>query len=206
MALGIYLLITSYQVGGSLSGLMHGLVLHRLGSHVRILEQSPSDTPVSHMAGVCLGVDVQQFLQRYDASSDIPLGMHCTQPQSLDQQGNAHPFLKVNRVMSSWDAFYFRLKANFDLRASDFIPYPLPPGRDAAGQGDTKKDVRTLASRAKYEAGKRVVGVEQVDGGQVMVRYEDYAHGGKEEKSLADLVITADGPNSAVRKMFLGPG
>lgn len=193
-------------VGGSLSGLMHGLMLHRRGSHVRILEQSTSDQPVSHMAGVCLGVDVQQLLKRCDAHSDIPLGIQCNQLQSIDAQGKVHPFLKVNRIMSSWDALYFRLRANFDLRASDFIPQPLPHlNTDAAGQSGIEESINDSASRAKYEVGKEVVGLEQTDGGQVMVRYKDHADGGKDEQSLADLVIAADGPNSAVRKMLLGP-
>ncbi|KAI0474594.1 hypothetical protein F4859DRAFT_521703 [Xylaria cf. heliscus] len=74
-------------VGGSLSGLMHGVMLHRLGSRVSVLEQSTTDTPPSHMAGVCLGPDVLRLLNRFDGVAEIPLGIPSVQLQSLDQQG-----------------------------------------------------------------------------------------------------------------------
>nr|QJQ82455.1 BisA [Biscogniauxia sp.] len=170
-------------IGGSLSGLMHGLMLHRLGSTVRILEQSPADTP------------------RFDRVSEIPLGIASVQLQSLDQKGKVHPFLRVNRIMSSWDALYFRLRANFDMRASDYVPYPRalePPLADEDGEA--------AQLRARYEVGKQVVGVEHLETGQVTVRYKDLADGGKDGEALADLVIGADGPNSVVRRTFLEPG
>ena len=52
----------------------------------------------------------------------------------------------------------------------------------------------------------QVVGVEQLNGGRLMVRYKDHADGGSDGQVLADMVIGADGPNSIVRKMFLEPG
>jgi 2-polyprenyl-6-methoxyphenol hydroxylase-like FAD-dependent oxidoreductase len=179
---------------------MHGLMLHRLGSTVRILEQSPTDTPESHMAGVCLGSDVLQLLKRFDRISDIPLGIPAIYLQSLDQHGNTHPFLRINRVMSSWDALYFRLRANFDMRVSDYVP--RPPALDLyAGE-----DAEASKSRARYEVGKQVVGVEQLGTGQLLVRYKDHADGGKDAQALADLVLGADGPNSIVRRSFSDHG
>lgn len=179
---------------------MHGLMLHRLGSTVRILEQSPTDTPVSHMAGLCLGIDVLQLLKRFDRISETPLGIPSIYLQSLDQQGKAHPFLRVNRIMSSWDALYFRLRANFDMRASEYVPSPpiLDPLPDEDAEG--------AKARARYEVGKQVVGVDVLETGQIMVRYKDHADGGKDAQALADLVLGADGPNSIVRRKFLEPG
>ncbi|KAI0179313.1 hypothetical protein GGR52DRAFT_299848 [Hypoxylon sp. FL1284] len=187
-------------IGGSLSGLMHGLMLHRLGSTVRVLEQSPTATPVSHMAGVCLGVDVLQLLARFDRISEIPLGIRSAQMRSLDLRGKVHPFLRVTRVMSSWDALYARLRANFDMQVSEYVPHPSPlvPLAD--------EDIEAAKARARYEVGKQVFGVEQLETGQVMVRYKDQADGGKDGQDLADLVLGADGPNSVVRKIFSGPG
>ncbi|KAI1099777.1 FAD/NAD(P)-binding domain-containing protein [Jackrogersella minutella] len=187
-------------IGGSLSGLMHGLVLHHLGSTVRILEQSPTDSPASHMAGVCLGEDVQKLLKRFDRASEVPLGIQCVQLQSLDQQGEIHPFLRVNRIMSSWDALYFRLRANFDVKASEYVPHPpaLRPRED--------EDTEAARTRARYEVGKQVVGIEKLETGQLMVRFKDHSDGGKDGLALADLVLGADGPNSIVRKTFLEPG
>ncbi|KAI1651123.1 FAD/NAD(P)-binding domain-containing protein [Daldinia loculata] len=187
-------------IGGSLSGLMHGIMLHRLGSTVRVLEQSLTHTPVSHMAGVCLGIDVQHFLKRFDRTSEIPLGISAVQLQSLDGQGKIHPFLRINRIMSSWDALYFRLRANFDMKASHYVPHPpaldLRAGEDADG----------AKARARYEIGKQVIGIEQFKTGQLLVRYKDHTDGGTDAQALADLVLGADGPNSIVRKIFLKPG
>ncbi|TGJ79822.1 hypothetical protein E0Z10_g8945 [Xylaria hypoxylon] len=187
-------------VGGSLSGLMHGVMLHRLGSTVRILEKSTTSTPVSHMAGLCLGPDVLRFLKRFDNVSEIPLGILSVQLQSLNIEGKVNPLLRVNRIMSSWDALYFRLRANFDMLASEYVPFP--PGLTSLRGEDTE----TAKSRATYEVGKQVVGVEQLETGQVLVRYNDLLAGGKEVETRADLVIGADGPNSTIRKSLCEPG
>ncbi len=170
---------------------MHGLVLHRLGWSVHILERSPTETPASHMAGVCLGPDVLRFLQRFDRAAHIPLGIPAEQLQSLDAQGTAHPFLPVRRVMCSWDALYFRLRANFDGLASKYVPHPPGP-QEADG-------------RAKYETGQQVVAVHEdaERGGQVRVIVNDHHNGGAELQLAADLVLGADGPNSVVRDAAL---
>ncbi|KAI9046261.1 uncharacterized protein KD926_004099 [Aspergillus affinis] len=108
-------------IGGSLSGLLHGIILHRLGCSVRILEKSPRSTPVSHMAGVALGPDVLQFLSRFDCVQDVAsLGIPSELLQSLDSNGQPHPFLYATRIMSSWGALYFRLRANYDGLSSEY--------------------------------------------------------------------------------------
>lgn len=191
---------SSPKIGGSLSGLMHGIMLHRLGSTVCILEQSPADTPASHMAGVCLGSDVQQLLQRFDGVSEIPLGIQAVLLQALDQKGVVRPFMTVNRIMSSWDALYFRLRANFDARASHYVPQPPPPV-SLAGE-----DSEAAQARARYQVGARVTDIGQVETGRLRVRYKDHTNGGKDAQAVADLVLGADGPNSIVRKIFLEPG
>lgn len=178
---------------------MQGIMLHRLGSTVLILEQSPVGTPLSHMAGVGLGNDVQELLKRFDGVSQIPLGLPAVQLQSLDSKGGVHPFMKVNRMLSSWDALYFRLRANFDATASKYVPQP--PAISLPGE-----DAKSAKARAKYQAGAHVTNIEQLSSGQVRVEYKDHAHEGKSSHALADLVIGADGPNSVVRKIFLEPG
>lgn len=179
---------------------MHGIMLHRLGSTVCILEQSPTDTPLSHMAGVCLGSDVQKLLKRFDGVSDIPLGMQAVALQSLDQNNTIRPFMKVNRIMTSWDALYSRLRANFDARGSDCVPKPPAP-IPLAGE-----DVEAAKARGVYLTGAHATDIKQLDTGQLMVRYREHADGGNDVQALADLVLGADGPNSVVRRMFLGPG
>lgn len=189
------------QIGGSLCGLMHGIMLHKTGANVLVLEQSPVDIPLSHLAGVCLGSDVQQFLQRFDRVPDTALGIQASQLQSLDRKGTVHPFMTVNRIMSSWDALYFRLRANFDALASVYVPKPPAPVSSAGESLDAAQ------TRAKYQVGTLVTGFEELpESSQVVVRYKDRCHGNKNVEVLADLVLGADGPNSVVRKMFLQPG
>ncbi|ROV87826.1 hypothetical protein VMCG_10552 [Cytospora schulzeri] len=132
------------------------------------------------MAGVCLGNDVQQLLKRFDGLSEIPLGMQAMLLQSLDPDNTIRPFMEINRIMTSWDALYSRLRANFDFRANDYVPQP-PVSIPLAD-------------------------IKQLETGQLMVCYKDYADGGKDAQALADLVLGADGPNSVVRRMFLKSG
>jgi len=179
---------------------MHGLMFHRIGSSVRIFEQCVTDNPDSHMAGVGLGPDVLRLLERFDRVAEIPLGIPSVQLQSLDQQGKAHPFLKARRILSSWDALYFRLRANFDMLASDHVPFP--PLTTLVGDENTSRP----RSTASYEAGKQVLGVESLETGQLRVTYKDLRNYGKEEQVVADLVLGADGPNSVMRKLFHAQG
>jgi 2-polyprenyl-6-methoxyphenol hydroxylase-like FAD-dependent oxidoreductase len=189
------------QIGGSLSALMHGIMLHRLGHSVRIFERSSSGTPVSHMAGVCLGADVLRFLERFDGASEIPLGIESLQLQAVDHKGQVQPFLKARRVMSSWDALYFRLRANFDALASSYVPSPPSP---AVYSGDGES---TSAPSASYETGKEVIGISEIENAdRVLVTYKDDSNAGRVERATADLVIGADGPNSVVRRTFLKTG
>jgi 2-polyprenyl-6-methoxyphenol hydroxylase-like FAD-dependent oxidoreductase len=177
---------------------MHGIVLRRLGCSVLILERSPTEAPPSHMAGICLGADVLRLLDRFDRVDKVQLGLPSVQLQSLDNHGKAQPFLKASRVMSSWDAVYFRLRANFDFFASDYVLYPPAP------EPMIGEDVLIAKSRAKYEVGKEVVDVKKSHTGRMLVTYKDYSNGCHEVNCEADLVLGADGPNSIVRKIFLG--
>ena len=174
--------------------------------------------------------------------SPPPLGLLARQLQSIDaSDGKARPFLRVHRVMSSWDALYFRLRANFDGLRSEYVPFPPPPlalstqpedgenGKERAGkQTKTVKganhrtevineDRRQLTAR--YETGKKVTDIDGVvvDGvSKMRVQYRDHMSedrskedGGINQEVMtkelfADLVIGADGPNSLVRRQFLG--
>lgn len=152
------------------------------------------------MAGVGLGNDVQQLLKRFDGAAEVPLGIPAVQLQSLDSKGTVHPFMKVNRMLSSWDALYFRLRANFDARASEYVPQPPAPVPRPGEDADSAK------ARAVYQAGAHVTNIEELETGQLRVQYGEHTHQGKASSALADMVIGADGPNSVVRKLFLEPG
>ncbi|KAH8428334.1 uncharacterized protein LDX57_006035 [Aspergillus melleus] len=192
-------------IGGSLSSLMHALTLHHLGCSVLILEQTPSHAPPSHMAGIAIGPAVLDLLSRFDRASDIPLGIPSDSLQTLDATGHVRPFLRLPRLMTSWDALYFRLRANFDGLRSEYVAEPPGP---RAQHGES---IESASARAKYEIGQRVVGVEEDTVGRVRVAVQDCRGEtepatGREYQLLADLVIAADGANSIVRKIFSGSG
>lgn len=196
---------------------MHALTIHRLGCSVLVLEQSPTNTPPSHLSGIAFGPEVFTLLARFDRAANIPLGTPSDSLQYLDPRGHPQPFLYLPRLMTSWDALYFRLRANFDGLRSEYMLDP-PGAAPQAGES-----LESAASRARYEIGQRVVGLEEVvadpssattdgeaTGGRkrVSVTVQDClgeSHAGRREYQLtADLVLGADGPNSIVRKICLG--
>ncbi|KAI2872431.1 hypothetical protein CBS147343_6958 [Aspergillus niger] len=189
-------------VGGSLSALMQGITLHQQGHSIHILEQSPTPTPVSHMAGVSIGPDVQAFLSRFDRVSHIPLGIPATQLQSVDHSGQPKPFFRLQRIMTSWDALYFRLRANYDGLASDYIPNPPDPLSTLPDESSC--DAR---ARARYEYGQRVVDISEIPStGQLAIVTESTSSSTRATTTYtADLVLGADGPRSTVRQLFLPP-
>lgn len=184
---------------------MHAITLHEQGHSIHILEQCPTETPSSHMAGVCLGPDVLAFLSRFDRVAHIPLGIPATQLQSLDHDGKSQPFLRIQRIMSSWDALYYRLRANYDGLASEFVPEP-PSAAFVVPEKDT--DPARARARARYEFGQRVIDISEVPStGQLSIVTESTNSPDVENPVrttlTADLVLGADGPNSTVRQIFL---
>ena len=114
--------------------------------------------------------------------------------QSIDQQGNVRPFLKAERVLTSWDTLYWRLRIGFDGAGGEFFE---------AGNDEIFERKQELKKRGKgfYDTGKRVVGISAPESG-VIVKVIDVSTQ-IEQKITADLIIGADGPNSVVRDTFM---
>lgn len=99
---------------------------------------------------------------------------------------NVQMKLPISQRMTTWDAMYYRLRANFDAYPSPYCPAP-PPLEDGEGEG-------------VFDTGKRVLKVEGTAKG-VRVDVEDVATG--EGRTYdADIVIAADGANSSIRRQL----
>jgi len=174
-------------VGGSLGGLFAGIVLKRLGHHVRIFERNP--TPLLHDqgAGIVAGGEVQAFFQTHDLSRS-PIAVTSTKGRrTLDKHGHVKSHEALVQEMTSWDLLYHLLRANFDHVKSEYADVP----RVQEGEGD-----------GRYEYGCQVTALHDLGAGkgiEVTIKKKDEA----ESTTIADLLIAADGGSSTVRSLLL---
>ncbi|KAI2641396.1 FAD/NAD(P)-binding domain-containing protein [Hypomontagnella submonticulosa] len=173
--------------GGSLAGLMCGIALKHAGHQVKIIEQDDSER-MSHMSGLGLGPSAASFLQRHDRLSSVfSHRINCIQTL---RNGNPRVLATGNRDITSWDAFYYRLRSNFDGYISSY--YPSAP---KSSQTD---------GLATYEARRKVLNISPADlTGSHMVLTILNLETQETSQSEADLVIGADGPDSLVRAQYL---
>ncbi|KAI0545492.1 FAD binding domain protein [Xylaria curta] len=123
--------ITTRTVGGSLPGLMHGIMFKRRGSNVTILEQDTSPERRPHSADIGFGVNLENCLSEYDLTrSRTSVPMLCTHIFWRNHIGIWRA--RVRRLLTSWDLLYRILCANLDGMPSKACPDP-PPAR--AGDG-----------------------------------------------------------------------
>lgn len=174
-----------HQVGGSLAGLMHGLLLKRQGVNVTIIEQDPSSARVGNEAGVGFSENVIELLRRVDVTG-VPLAIDC-QASKFAWKKNPNLWVaKGMRSLSSWSLFYQVLRANFDGLPSNACPNPPGP---LSGDG-----------RAEYRAGCKVTDLALTEDG-ARVSFVDVANA-KEDLIEANMVLGADGRHSTIRRLM----
>lgn len=100
-------------IGGSLAGLMHGIMIKRLGHNVRILDQSISSIRTDHAAGMGTGRDDLEFFKEHDIDPH-QYSFNCPGMQRLDKNANIEHRLNIPLNLTSWNVLYYRLRANFD--------------------------------------------------------------------------------------------
>lgn len=174
-------------IGGSLTGLMQGIMLKRLGHHVRILEKSPTSVRESETAGITSGLEVQAFLQEYDIFGS-PWAVPAPGIKVLNDALKVQTRRKTELCNTSWDVLYYRLRASFDGLESEYCSQQ--PSVKVENDG-----------KAIFECGKRVTKVVD-DGAVVAVEYKDLIDS-VDGTFSADLVIAADGAASNIRRMIL---
>ncbi|KAK6192948.1 ribose-phosphate pyrophosphokinase [Pestalotiopsis sp. IQ-011] len=175
-------------VGGSLSGLMCGLQLKRLGCKVTILEKDESAERASTLAGVGFRANVESLLDQYDVSGVTAAIAASATQFSVFKRPKALVTVS-NLKLTSWGHLYRILRANFDGFLSSSCPDSLP-SRETDGE-------------AQYLVGSRVTELQYADG-IVTVRYIDSTTG-SESRIDADMVIGADGIHSTVRDLVRLP-
>ncbi|KAF2266738.1 FAD/NAD(P)-binding domain-containing protein [Lojkania enalia] len=164
-------------VGGSISGLMHGVVLKSLGQNVRILEARDPEDLKAEAGGLSLGPHGLQLMKKFlpDVHSYAFLNTHT---QFLGADGTVLREIPIAFKVetSSWNLIYGQLKEAF---------LHQPPNH---GKG-------------VYETGKRATDIMDASE-RIVVSYEDVKDG-TQRKLEADLVIAADGGRSIVRSKVI---
>jgi 2-polyprenyl-6-methoxyphenol hydroxylase-like FAD-dependent oxidoreductase len=173
---------TSSQIGGSIAGLMCGIMLKHHGHHVTILEQDPAPVRHGYDAGISIRFEVEEFLRKHDRVKR-EMVVTCLPGIKINFDGSSKATRGQTMTMpnSSWGLMVSVLRANFD-----------GVGAETARSGD---------GEAVFRSGARVTGVNDV-GGVVDVHLEN-TESGKTETISADMVIVADGSNSGIRKLLL---
>lgn len=180
----------SSQVGGSLSGLMHGVHLKRQGLNVIILEQDAASERSSHNAGIRIDDNVNNFLHQHDRTGlQMSLESHANFISIRKRENVIKADKGIKRYWTNWGYLYRILRANFDGYASTACPNP---------PASTSED-----GDAKYLTGKRVISLHYADG-IVTLLYVDVITG-EEQSICSDIVIGADGLHSTIRKLVHAP-
>lgn len=175
------------QIGGSIAGLIAGVLLKRRGHNVRILEQAESSQREGMAAGVGLSLHVRRFFDTEDRLEEL-IGMPNDDMLVMNRQLEVQYKIPVGMRMTTWDTAYYRLRANFDGLKSTYCLQPPAESLDGA-EGE-----------ARFEVGKKVIGVEDVNG-RMTVTAEDVVENTTVQYE-GDIVIAADGGNSNIRRIF----
>lgn len=177
-----------HQIGGSIAGLMCGIALTHAGHKVTIIEKDYNERP-SHMAGVCLGPDAETYLNSHDRLPNL-FSHRSLRVQALKDNDSIHIFVNGRRDITSWDTYYYRLRATFDQYVSSYYPSPPQPVEtDGHGLYVCRKQVLDIVP-ANDTSGAMILTTLDCDSQDIT-------------KTKADLVIGADGPDSFVRSKYL---
>jgi 2-polyprenyl-6-methoxyphenol hydroxylase-like FAD-dependent oxidoreductase len=173
-------------VGGSIAGLFTGILLKRQGHNIRILESASSSAREGQAAGIGLAEHVRAFFDNHDRLAHVPLGIPNSIYEISGPKMQSMKSFPVSLRMTSWDAVYYRLRANYDGMKSPYCP-EQPAMEESEGTG-------------VFETGVRVLKVADL-GTRVSVTCRNVSTG-EDYLEEADFVIAADGGNSSIRRQL----
>ncbi|PSK35044.1 hypothetical protein B9Z65_1627 [Elsinoe australis] len=186
-------------LGGSLSSLMHSLVLstHSPCTSLTILERSPTALLHNQGAGVVAGPDVQSFFDTY-VRPGRSIAVASKARLYLDKKGDIIPGSVEEREqrMTSWDVLYRLLRWRVDGMEAGGYWGVVDAGTGGAQPGNEG------VGKVEYRYGCQVVGVEDLGREGVRVRWVEGEGQGEEKNEVVDLVVAADGASSAVRGLL----
>ena len=87
--------------GGSLGGLMTGIVMKAIGVDVHIYERSPKVLD-DRGAGIVMQAETETFLTQYAGLSPEQTGVRLKYRQYLNRQGTPDIYQEMPQVMTSW--------------------------------------------------------------------------------------------------------
>jgi 2-polyprenyl-6-methoxyphenol hydroxylase-like FAD-dependent oxidoreductase len=167
------------QIGGSIAGLMHGVVLKSLGHDVCIIEARQPDQLKAQAAGLSLGPSARELMETYlpDLDTDS-YSMSTSAARFIAADGTV---ISENRtsipvVCSTWSLVHEHLRTEF-LRPVQY-------------QG-----------RVQYLTGMRVTSVADAD--DLVTVSSRNENSGTSEVASAHLVIVADGAYSTIRRQLV---
>jgi len=127
-------------VGGSMSGLLTGLLLRRAGWAVDIYERVDSELS-GRGAGIVAQYELIERLRNLGLATD-DLGVHITTRKILDAQGRLTHEFECPQVLTAWERVYRLLRDAF------------PPAHYHRGRGVTKFTQDSSAVRAHFSDGE----------------------------------------------------
>ena len=166
---------------------MHGIMLRSNGYNVTILEQESSTHRQGLDAGIRVGPEFLQFMQRYDRIKR-DYSLFAPRAHNLVKNGTVSFTVPFNAALTSWALVWSILRANFDGSASRAVPDPPP--------------LLHGGPEVRFWSGARVTGVQELGGdSKVRVQFEDVVRNSTEWIDC-DLVVAADGSNSSIRRIL----
>ena len=181
-------------VGGSLSGLLSGVLLKRRGYNVTILEQFHSDIRKSQAAGIGLTDQVRKLFNSAGVSLD-DVGPSMKQVHFYDSVNGKLEIKRVEPypgVMTGWTILFYRLRAHFDRFITPVCPQRAPNASDYPDEGEGVYKTQAKVTSIEYLKSEKVV----------LVHYDDLSTNTSHTLKTR-LLIGADGGNSTIRKLLL---
>lgn len=173
-------LLNAAQIGGSIAGLMHGVAMKYLGHNVRILEARWPLQMVAETAGLSLGPLAQKYMEIYIPDTDrndyaMPPS---TSMRIIGADGQPLTELPIwfSSVTSTWSVIFGLLHKKFVEKTE-------------------------CKDQVDFSFGHKVIDVRE-EGNKIVVQHL-HLESGTSNLTAVDMVIVADGCNSAIRAKLL---